>query len=428
MNAPNGMNLYPTPDRVAGLSRKIIAVLIGAAIVIIVVVLYLAARRRAHAADMSQNAAEDRQFRPAREAAQEIKRQSENRMVRPRLNGPTMDPIPAPNLEERPQSAAIWNVTATPPQQIPQSMYRVGSLPRLDSDEAATAASAADQENARHEREREREAMEAPTTIRSAGRGGAAQQTGTARPGAAGTLAVQPSMVETPPAQLAAETNKEAFLEQAKTPKRTAYLPATRTDPISRYEIKAGWNIPCVLEHDINSDLPGNPTALVSQNVFDSATGRYCLIPQFSKLVGKYNSQVDYGQERVQIVWHRINYPDGTYLEIGGMNGIDSEGTSGIRDRVDKHYIQLFGFTALSSLFTVAFDLSQRRAYGYGGPGAVYPSTGDTAAAAIGRQVSETGSRWIQKNMNVPPTLTIRKGYKFNVHVDRDIAFDRPYW
>src|SRR5207244_10611319 len=122
-----------------------------------------------------------------------------------------------------------------------------------------------------------------------------------------------------------------------------------------------GWEIPSVLEQGLKSDLPGELKALVTSNVYDTATGRYLLIPQGARLVGKYDSRVSYGQDGVQVAWERIIFPDASTVDLNGMAGLDAHGNAGLRDQVDRHYKRLFGFAALTSLFTAAFDVSQRQ-------------------------------------------------------------------
>ncbi len=221
------------------------------------------------------------------------------------------------------------------------------------------------------------------------------------------------------------QTRKEAFLTAARSQKTDDYLRSTRSAQLSSYEIKAGWEIPAVLEQSLNSDLPGELKALVMSNVYDTATGRFLLIPQGSRLIGRYDSRVAYGQDGVQVVWDRIIYPDASSVDINGMVGLDSHGNAGLRDKVDRHYKRLFGFAALTSMFTVAFDLSQRRTYGNGG--LMYPSASDTASAAVGREMSQTGAMITRRNLNVQPTVKVPVGYKFTVRVNRDILFEVPY-
>ena len=166
---------------------------------------------------------------------------------------------------------------------------------------------------------------------------------------------------------------KEAFLAKARAGQTDDYLKSTRTAPLSRYEIKAGWEIPAVLEQALNSDLPGELKALVSSNVYDTASGRYLLIPQGSRLVGVYNSRIGYGQDGVQVIWDRVIYPDGSSLDLSGMIGQDAHGFSGFRDKVDRHYTRLIGFAVLTSLFAAASEISQnqnRSLLTYPSPGA----------------------------------------------------------
>jgi type IV secretory pathway VirB10-like protein len=131
------------------------------------------------------------------------------------------------------------------------------------------------------------------------------------------------------------QTAKEAFLEKARSGAKDDYLRSTRTPPLSKYEIKAGWEIPAVMEQGLNSDLPGELKALVAENVFDTATGKYLLIPQGARLVGLYDSHVSYGQNGVQAVWNRIIFPDASTIDLGGMTGQDAQGYSGFRQTVD---------------------------------------------------------------------------------------------
>jgi type IV secretion system protein VirB10 len=219
------------------------------------------------------------------------------------------------------------------------------------------------------------------------------------------------------------QDRKESFLAKARTGQMDDYLKSTRNPPLSLYEIKAGWEIPAVLEQALNSDLPGELKALVSSNVYDTATGRFLLIPQGSRLLGVYNSQVGYGQDGVQVIWDRVIYPDGSSLALGGMIGQDAHGYSGFRDKVDHHYKRLVGFAILTSLFAAASEISQNQNRSL----LTYPSPAQTAGSAVGQQASELGAQVTRHNLNVQPTIKIPVGYRFNVRVNRDILFDSPY-
>ncbi len=191
----------------------------------------------------------------------------------------------------------------------------------------------------------------------------------------------------------------------------------------SRYELKRGSVIPATLISGINSDLPGRITAQVNQNVYDSSTGHYLLIPQGTKLFGRYDNKVSFGQSRALVVWTDIIFPNGSTLQIGGMAGTDSEGYGGFKDRVDNHYLKTFGSAALVALIGTGIDMSM--------PQSSTLATQDTASDAARRNFAETFGRvaeqTISKNLNVQPTIKIRPGYRFNVLVDQDIIFPGLY-
>ncbi len=140
--------------------------------------------------------------------------------------------------------------------------------------------------------------------------------------------------------------------------KDLGYLPNQVVPQQSRYELKRGSVIPATLITGINSDLPGRITAQVSQNVYDSATGHFMLVPQGTKLFGRYDSKVSFGQNRALVVWSDIIFPNGSTLQIGGMAGTDSEGYGGFSDKVDNHYLRTFGSAALVALIGTGIDMS----------------------------------------------------------------------
>jgi type IV secretion system protein VirB10 len=190
------------------------------------------------------------------------------------------------------------------------------------------------------------------------------------------------------------------------------------------YLLRAGFVIPSMLITGINSDLPGQVNAQVAQHVYDTPTGKHLLIPQGSRLVGTYASDVAYGQSRVLVAWQRIVFPDGRALDIGEMPGADAMGNSGFGDRVNNHYLRIFGSALLLSGITAGITWNQQNRYGdsYSAPRA-----GDVLSQALGQQLGSVASEMVRKNMNIAPTLEIRPGYRFNVTVVRDIALPSPY-
>jgi type IV secretory pathway VirB10-like protein len=219
------------------------------------------------------------------------------------------------------------------------------------------------------------------------------------------------------------QSEKLAFLEKSAKKPATNYLQSVRTAPLSPLEIKAGTIIPAIMIDGINSDLPGDITAQVSENVYDTETGQHLLIPQGSKLFGSYDSKVAYGQNGLLVSWKRLIYPDASSLDLEGMGGSDKSGYSGFRDKVNNHYVRLIGFGLMTSLFSAAFQLSQPQQQQVLAP----PNAQQVAAAAVGQQMTQLGIEVTRKNLNIQPTIEIRPGYRFVVKVNKDVVFPKIY-
>jgi type IV secretion system protein TrbI len=222
---------------------------------------------------------------------------------------------------------------------------------------------------------------------------------------------------------------KRAFLDASGIGEADETNPHLVREAISPYEVTAGMILPAVLVTQGDSDLPGLMTARVRENVYDSASGRYLLIPQGTTLVGAYDSVVTFGQQRLLVAWQRLLFPDGTKLNIGAMPGTDLIGAAGFRDQVDRHYQRVFGSALLLSVMTAGVTLSQEgsRSGGLAAERSTRDQVKDTLATALGQNLGEVATEMIRREMNVQPTLRIAPGYRFNVLVNRDLVFEGPY-
>lgn len=190
-------------------------------------------------------------------------------------------------------------------------------------------------------------------------------------------------------------------------------------DPASPYQVMAGTIIPAALITGINSDLPGIVLATVTEPVYDSKLGRYLLIPQGTRLIGEYASQVAYGQRRVLLAWNRLVFPDATSLTLDRLPGVDSAGHAGLEDGIDRHWNQILAGAALSTLIGVAAELaSPNRSSGQQVIVAAQQSVQDS--------INQVGQELTKKNLNVQPTLAIRPGFPVRVFVSKDLVL-RPY-
>jgi type IV secretion system protein VirB10 len=203
-------------------------------------------------------------------------------------------------------------------------------------------------------------------------------------------------------------------------------LDAKMEAPTSPFQIRAGAVIPGIMLSGINSDLPGQIMAQVSQNVYDTATGRHLLIPQGTRMIGSYSSDVAFGQEGVLIAWQRLVFPDGKALDIGSMPGADMAGYSGFRDQVDNHLWRIYG----SALFMAGITAGASMATDQGqnsGTGYQQPSVSSELSSALGQQLGQVSAQIVSKNLNVAPTLKIRPGYRFNIVTVKDVTFTKAY-
>ncbi|WP_025998369.1 TrbI/VirB10 family protein [Xanthomonas phaseoli] len=196
--------------------------------------------------------------------------------------------------------------------------------------------------------------------------------------------------------------------------------------PRSRFEVRAGGVIPGVMISGVNSDLPGQIMGQVSQDVYDTATGKYLLIPQGTRLVGTYNSNVAYGQSAVLIAWQRLVFPDGKALDISAMPGADTAGYAGFRDQVNNHYVRIFTSALLMSGVTAAASYATDRNSNTGSTFS-QPTASSELSQALGQQLGQVTAQMISKNLNIAPTIEIRPGYRFNIIVVKDLDFTKPY-
>ncbi len=200
--------------------------------------------------------------------------------------------------------------------------------------------------------------------------------------------------------------------------------PSMPEAPPTMHIIRTGAVIPATLISGINSDLPGQIVGQVAQDVYDTPTGKSLLIPQGSRLVGEYSSQVQYGQSRVFAVWQRLIFPDGKALDLGSMPGSSGAGYSGFRDRVNNHYVRIFGSAIMMSAILAGVEMTQDN---NDRSDSNSQRMSDAMSEALGQQLGGVMAEMLQKNMNIAPTLEIRPGYRFNVMMVKDLVFHGPY-
>jgi len=220
---------------------------------------------------------------------------------------------------------------------------------------------------------------------------------------------------DSPTGNLASQDRKLAFLN-GNVDRRT--VSGDRIEaPASPYVLQAGAVIPAALLTGLRSDLPGQVTAQVTEDVYDSPTGRTRLIPQGARLIGQYDAQIAFGQTRALLVWTRLIMPNGRSIVLERQPGADAEGYAGLEDEVDNHWGTLFKAAILSTLLSIGSEVGSS-------------GSEDDLIRAIRRggsdSVNQIGQRIVGRSLNVQPTITIRPGFPVRVLVTRDLVLE-PY-
>jgi len=192
--------------------------------------------------------------------------------------------------------------------------------------------------------------------------------------------------------------------------------------PVSPYEIQAGAIIPAVIITAINTSLPGMVVAQVTQNVYDTVTGKNLLIPKGSKIIGKYDSRVAYGQTRVLIAFNRVIMPNGNSIQLNNFNGSDMGGTAGFDGNVNNHWMRILGAATISTLLSVGTGVASTDTY-YNNNN-YYPSPMQNALSSAGSDIASTGQQLTSRAMNIQPTITVPAGFEFSVMVNKDMVLE----
>jgi len=211
------------------------------------------------------------------------------------------------------------------------------------------------------------------------------------------------------------QDHKLAFLNGAVDRRTTS--PDRIQAPASQYVLQAGAVIPAALITGLRSDLPGQVTAQVTEDVYDSPTGMVLLIPQGARLVGQYDAQISFGQSRALLVWNRLIMPNGRSIILERQPGADAEGYAGLEDEVDNHWGMLFTAAILSTILSVGSEAGTN-------------NSENNLAQAIRQGASQSfnqvGEQVVGRSLNVQPTITIRPGFPVRVMVTHDLVLE-PY-
>ena len=233
-------------------------------------------------------------------------------------------------------------------------------------------------------------------------------------PVSAGGQAVSPAAAGS--GDLTSQDHKLAFLN-GNVDRRTV-SPDRVEPPASPYVLQAGAVIPAALITGLRSDLPGQVTAQVTEDVYDSPTGQVLLIPQGARLIGQYDAQIAFGQTRALLVWNRLIMPNGRSIVLERQPGADREGYAGLEDEVDNHWGMLFKAAILSTVLSVGSEA--------GMSGNSNGSLAEAIQQGMSQSINQTGQQVVSRSLSIQPTITIRPGFPVRVMVTHDLVLE-PY-
>jgi type IV secretion system protein VirB10 len=225
-----------------------------------------------------------------------------------------------------------------------------------------------------------------------------------------------PAVATASPSDLTSQDHKLAFLNGAIDRRTTS--PDRVQPPARPYVLQAGAVVPASLITGLRSDLPGQVTAQVTEDVYDSPTGKILLIPQGARLVGQYDAQIAFGQTRALLVWNRLIMPNGRSIVLERQPGADTQGYAGLEDEVDNHWGTLFKAAVLSTLLSVGSEA--------GISGNNNGSLAEAIQQGMSQSVNQTGQQVVSRSLNIQPTITIRPGFPVRVMVTHDLVLE-PY-
>lgn len=377
------VNLRSDPPRVMRLSRKAIGITTAVATAFIGGALIYALRTE------GPTKAEELYNTDGRNAADSLANAPKDYGQVPKLGAPLPGDLGKPILDAQNKG----ELAAMPP---------VGTALPQSPELAALQRAEQEREAARQRLEQERESARQARVFFGGGGGGSAPATFALPPGS-------DALAPPPPAVPQQTGSHRAFLDRA-SERRTA-SPDRLAAPKDVHILQAGSIIPAALITGIRSDLPGQITAQVTQNVYDSPTGRILLIPQGSRLIGDYDADVAFGQSRVLLAWNRLILPDGRSITLERQPGADPRGFAGLQDRTDYHWGGVLKAALVSTVLGIGGEL------GSGDDGNLVRALRRGSQDSINR----AGEHIVSRELNVRPTLTIRPGFPVRVIVTRDL-------
>lgn len=183
------------------------------------------------------------------------------------------------------------------------------------------------------------------------------------------------------------------------------------------YTLNAGTVIPATLLTGITSDVPGGDVvAQIRQDVYDSLTGTHLLIPQGSRLIGTSGQAGSRGNKRIGVIFTRIILPSGVSIILPDQKAIDGVGYPGLEDEYTEHKGAAYGSAFMAALLGAAAQSATGDTSGDD-----ERSPGQEAVAGAVAEILRTGEKFVDRELQKQPTITINPGFQFSVFINQDL-------
>jgi type IV secretion system protein TrbI len=173
-----------------------------------------------------------------------------------------------------------------------------------------------------------------------------------------------------------------------------------------------GSTIDTVLTNRLDGEFAGPVKVMVSNPIY-SQDRQHVLIPEGTFILGDTQKVSGFGQKRLAVTFHRLLMPDGYSVDLDQFRGLDQIGDTGLKDKINSHYLEVFGASIALGVIAGAAEATTNNGYNESGS--------DSYRQGIASSLSQSSANVLDRFINIPPTITIREGHRIKVYITQDM-------
>ncbi len=179
------------------------------------------------------------------------------------------------------------------------------------------------------------------------------------------------------------------------------------------YVVFEGTSIDTVLVNRLDGEFAGPLKVMVTNPIY-SQDRQHLLIPEGTFILGEVQKVAGLGQKRLAITFNRMLMPDGYSVDLDQFHGLDQAGATGIKDKINNHYVEIFGASIALGVISGAAEATNLN-QGYNESGT------EAYKSGISSSFSQSSANVLDRFINIPPTITIREGHRIKVYITQDM-------